>query len=129
MCLIIFLVAAVAFLSLIFWIVIQDSDWARLAERYRARGVPQGVWLTCQSIAVGDVSCGLTSICVSEQGLYIASALPFPGFAPLLIPWSDIHNAGKYKRLWQRRVYFDVGSPAITTIEMKAEIVEKWLKI
>ncbi|HOX22934.1 MAG TPA: hypothetical protein PLL10_05675, partial [Elusimicrobiales bacterium] len=75
----------------------QSSGWAALSEIYRSPQEPEGVLSPNASIFLGgDKYWKSVSLATAKQGLYLRiSWLLRPFHTPLLLPWSDIEDAGK----------------------------------
>jgi hypothetical protein len=106
-------------------IVSRLSGWCRLAENYPLRGCPSGRRFFVQSCKIGRVSYGsCLTIYSSPKGIFLLVMFPFrPGHPPLFIPWNEIHSPKMRRWLWLESVEVQVGSPAVTTLEMSRKIV------
>ena len=83
------------------------SGWRALASRYRATTPLPGKRIEAPRSQIGfsQYRNALTAH-VSPEGLGLSVSSMFPGHAPLLFPWSDLHDVRSYRPL--------IGKPGVT---------------
>jgi hypothetical protein len=103
------------------------SGWQRLAQRYPARGEPDGKTFTWQSARIGRVQYNnALKFTVSPNGLSVASWGPFRfAHAPFTIPWRDIYNVTFKKILWTETARFEVSIPPFATLQVSRKVIEE----
>jgi len=103
-------------------ILAELSGWPTLARRFPGGPRPRERRLRRQVLTFGLVSeNGVTNLIVSPQGLYLFSN-PLFRFRrrPILVPWSQVKEAGERGRLWWRASVFDLGGVASIGVKRRA---------
>jgi hypothetical protein len=108
----------VGVMCLLLYLISMIGGWRRLAEFFPANDPPIGQRFRMQSGSVGSVNySSCLTIYSGPDGVYLATMWPFRlGHPPLLIPWSEIHDAKTRRILWMEDVLFEVGSPRIAKL-------------
>jgi len=116
-------ILALAF-AVLFSLFRRWSKWDRLQDLYQASERPEGQTFNRQTILVGGIVRYRNSmtICVSPQGLYVAT--PLPNHPALLIPWGEIRPAGERWAYWQKLKVLAIGAPPVSSIAVPATIFE-----
>ena len=109
--------------SFIFRPFAHGSGWTAMAARFPAEAEPDGRRFTWQNVQVGAVRYrNCTTAVVAAQGLYLA--VPLPGHAPLLIPWTEFRAAHETRVYWRRAMALTVGEPRIATVTVSLALWE-----
>ena len=94
------------------------GGWAKLAERYRAKGDEPGETYFMRSGFVGSVnyrSCLILRVC--ENGLRMSVLFPFRiGHPPLFIPWDQFHSVTEKRKFFFRFLDTYVGVPVVANV-------------
>ncbi len=89
---VLFLVLFVPFWCGVVWLSSRFSGWSRVAKHYRAAGKPEGRFAS----AFGCIGWGRHNSLqfhLAEEGLFVQMPAIFGfGYAPLLLPWKDLHS-------------------------------------
>lgn len=103
------------------------GDWRRLAKRFRASHKPSGQTMKFRSAAVGVVSYGnILTVCVAEEGLYLALFFPFRLMhPPLLIPWDEFTGVRENKFLARTTYRFSIGSPEWASMTIQERLMQE----
>lgn len=110
--------------SFVCWLLSTLGGWGRLAQRFATQEPPSGQCFSSQIGMVGIASYKyVLKICTSPAGLYLDVFPLFRiGHRPLLIPWSEIHNATSAISIFVDSVSLEVGSPKIATLRLPRKI-------
>ncbi|TWT78757.1 hypothetical protein CA13_01540 [Planctomycetes bacterium CA13] len=104
------------------------SGWAKLAERYPDRTLPDCKAFYCQSGNIGGVnynSC--LTLCVSQRGLGLSVMIPFRiGHPTLWIPWSDFHDVQETRTpiVGFRSMTATLGTPPTVKVKLPAWLID-----
>jgi hypothetical protein len=103
------------------------GGWKRLSNRFYAARQPEGEKLRNQSARIGWANYGgCLTVVIAGEGLYLSVWGPFRiGHPPILIPWREINHVRQRNFLWNEYVQFDVGMPAIATLNVKKSLFAK----
>jgi hypothetical protein len=106
--------------------LIASRGWRLLAEKFPARARPEGRVLRFQSLNIGRVNYNnVLTFIISPAGLYLSSWGPFRyGHAPILIPWKEVQKASVEKFWFMKRLRLEIGSPAVTTLRLRAKLLD-----
>lgn len=103
------------------WLHSFYSGWQALAKHFREESRSAGeVEFSAGTVIIGGTVNRLgISMAISTECLHLRSAW-ITSFAhpPLAIPWTSLYNPRLVHVMWIPYVRFDVGRPAITTIEV-----------
>lgn len=102
------------------------SGWQRLALAYGTDRAPRGTPFRWQSGSVGVVRYrNCLDIRVAQEGLFISVALPFRlGHKRMPVPWNAINNAPPQKDLLHDFTKFQIGTPAIASVQIPTQVFE-----
>lgn len=104
------------------------GGWRRLGKRFPARVPAQGRGdsYPMQSGMVGWASYkGVLNIHTTPEGIHLSLfALFRPGHPPLFIPWEEVFNATPVNLFWKENMKFEVGSPAMATVQLPRKVFE-----
>ncbi|MDB6129401.1 MAG: hypothetical protein JWM04_508 [Verrucomicrobiales bacterium] len=102
------------------------GGWDALSKKYGVSIEPSGQKFTAQSAKIGIVnynSC--LTIHTTPEGFSLAMIFLFRiGHPPIFIPWREIHNARKKRRLWREWVVCEVEDPPIAHLQLPFKIFE-----
>ena len=115
----------------VFWCVVclllsVVGGWKSLAESYGTDLSPRGTAFLWQSGAVGLVAYrNCLNIHATPDGLFLSVAWLFRvGHRPLFIPWRAIHNVEARQILWRSLTRFQVGTPAVGSVQIPSRIFQ-----
>jgi hypothetical protein len=108
------------------FMISQIGGWSRLAKQYRATDLPGGKKFSMASGRINRANYNsVLTIHATPNGFYLGVFILFRiGHPNLFIPWNAISNIRPKKLLWLEYMAFDIGSPAITTMQLNKKIFE-----
>lgn len=124
-----FLVIFPLFWCAVVWLLSRISGWHRLAQRYASGDRPvTGACYGGITGMVGAVSYRSTlTVHFGQEGFFLEVMPLFRVGQPrLFIPWSEISGRKSRSVLWWRAMALSVGQPAIGSVALPADLVEKY---
>ena len=87
-----FLIGFVPFWCGVVWLSSRLSGWSRVAKHYRAADKPEGRFASAYG-CIGWGRHNSLQFHLAEEGLYVQMPAIFGcGYAPLFLPWKDLHS-------------------------------------
>ena len=101
------------------------DGWAELARRYSAGDPPVGQEYDLQTVRVGKVRYRRSvRVIVASQGLWLSMQLKWARFAPIWVPWSDVHGVRQTSLYGRNAVRLSIGDPPAPAIVVYAGLFE-----